>query len=409
MTGLTPQEQSKWWIVSGSLRGFYDDNSLNQVDELAEESLGYEFHPGVAINIPGERTLISASYDLTLNYYENRPSEKVDQSHIFDTRLNHRFSERYDVNVENSFIYSDEPAVLDQVAGGGGAVTTVQRRGDASGFRNRALIDFSGRTTRVFGTVAGYKNNLRDYTQTGFASYSALLDSVEHLFHLDAQWLRSEAQIYFAGYQYGLVNYTSSDPIGTGLDPRASSRDTNRVNIFPDSKNNRSHYFYVGARRAFSEKLTTAASVGVQHTDYYNANETIWSPYIDLRATYTYRPGSSVQGGVSVSRQPSDYGIGDDGELTLDVQAATFFSSLTHRFASRLTGTLYLSYQNTTYNGGVYDGDSSHYVTLDARLDYKLREYLFLDVGYVWTGYSTTIPDSDFTRNRVYFGIRATY
>ena len=28
VTGLTPQEASKWWNVSASLRGFYDDNNL---------------------------------------------------------------------------------------------------------------------------------------------------------------------------------------------------------------------------------------------------------------------------------------------------------------------------------------------------------------------------------------------
>ena len=39
VTGLTPQEQGKWWIVSGSLRGFYDDNSLNAPDAQALATL----------------------------------------------------------------------------------------------------------------------------------------------------------------------------------------------------------------------------------------------------------------------------------------------------------------------------------------------------------------------------------
>ena len=52
VTGLTTQEQSKWWVVSGSLRGFYDDNSLNSPDALAEPSPGFEIHPGVSLNFP---------------------------------------------------------------------------------------------------------------------------------------------------------------------------------------------------------------------------------------------------------------------------------------------------------------------------------------------------------------------
>ena len=401
MTGLTPQEQSKWWIVSGSLRGFYDDNSLNQPDELAEASLGVEFHPGISINIPGERTLLSASYDLTLNYYQDRPSEKIDQTHIFDTRLNHRFSERYDVNAENSFIYSDEPAVFQ-----GGTADTVLRRGDSSSLRNRALIDFSGKLTPVFGFTAGYKNNFRDYTQTGEGSYSALFDSIENLFHLDAQLFRSETTVYFTGYQFGMMNYTSSDLIGVGT---VGGRNAFPVPVFPDSKNNYSHYFYVGTRQAFTRKLSGAVSVGAQYTDYYNANDSTWSPYLDLKANYTYQQSSSAQIGLSVGRSPADIGIVNNGELTLDTLFGSIYGSINHRFSSRLTGMVFLSYQHSIYNGGTYDGKSNDYLTLDSRLDYKLREYLYLDLGYVWTVYSSTIPGSDFTRNRAYFGIRATY
>jgi len=403
VTGLTPQEQSKWWIVSGSLRGFYDDNSLNQPDAVAQSGTGFEIHPGISVNLPGERTLFSASYDLTLNYYEGRPSEKIDQHHLFDTLLNHRFSERYDVNAQNSFVYSDEPAVLD---GSRGAVDTVVRRGDASAFRNSALIDFSGRMTPVIGFVTGYRNNFRDYTQAGLASYSALFDSVEHQFHLDAQWYRSETTIYFTGYQFGLLDYTSSDPIGFGLIPGLSRPQLGT--IFPRSKNNRSHYFYLGLRREFSRQLSTTARVGAQFTDYYNANESSWSPYVDLKADYTYLPGSTLQVGVNVQRGAADTGV-VGGELTLDTLAAVFYASLNHRFSSRFSGAVSLNYQNNTYNGGGFDGESNSYFTIDSRVDFKLREYLFAELGYTWSLYASTIPGVDFTRNRVYLGIRATY
>jgi hypothetical protein len=407
VAGLTTQEQSKWWVVSGSLRGFYDDNSLNAPDALAEPSTGFEIHPGISLNFPMERTLFHASYDLTLNYYLDRPTSKLDQSHIFDTRLNHRFTERYDVNVENSFIYSDEPAVL---APGGTAVDTVVRRGDSSGLRNSALIDFSGKMTPVIGTVVGYKNNLRNYNQTGTNSYSALLDSVENLFHVDVQWFQSETTVYFAGYQFGLFNYTSSDVIGIGFDPLDSSRGpaTRQVPIYSDSKNNLSHYLYVGAKREFSKQLTTAVRVGGQYTDYYNANDSSLSPYLDLKANYIYLPDSSAQLGLTVQRIPADVGI-VNGELTLDSLAGTFYASINHRFTYHFSGAVFLSYQKTIYNGGIYDGESSDYLTIDSRVDYKLRENLFLDLGYVWYLYASAFPGTDFKRNRVYLGIRATY
>jgi hypothetical protein len=399
VTGLTTQEQSKWWVLSGSLRGFYDDNSLNAPDAQAEPSTGFEFHPGISLNFPLERTLFSASYDFTLNYYQDRPSEKVDQSHVFDARAYHRFTERYEVNIENIFNYADEPAVFD--------VATVQRRGDSSGLRNQAFIDFSGRMTPVLGFGVGYRSHLRDYTQTGPGSYSALLDSVEQQLHLDVQWFQSEKMFHFAGYQFGVFNYTSSDPIGLGF--VGPGHGGLPVIVYPDSKDNRSHYFYVGTKRDFSQKLAGTIKIGVQHTDYVNANDSAWSPYLDLKFNYTYLPGSSAQAGMTVLRIPADIGIVSNEELTLDSLASSLYASVNHRVSSKLSTALYLSFQHTTYNGGTYDGDSNNYLTIDSRVDYKLREYLFLDLGYIWYLYNSSIPGVDFTRNRVYFGIRATY
>jgi hypothetical protein len=165
---------------------------------------------------------------------------------------------------------------------------------------------------------------------------------------------------------------------------------------------------YLGAKREFSRQLTGAASVGLQYTDYYNANDSSLSPYLDLKATYTYLPGSTAQMGLSVKRGPADVGV-VNGELTLDTLATVFYASLNHQFTYRLNGMLYLNYQHSTYNGGGFDGDSNDYFTIDSRVDYKLRENLFLDLGYVWYLYASTVPGSDFRRNRVYLGIRATY
>ena len=409
VTGLTPQEQSKWWIVSGSLRTFYDDNSLNAPANSAVPSFGIELKPGVAINLPYEQTLIRASYDFTLNYYEARPTSKIDQDHFFDTRLNHKFTERYEVDVQNLFIYSDAPQVLDT----GGAITTTQRRGDASGLHNRATIDFNARLTPVAGLALGYKNNLRDYKQTGVGSYSALLDSMEQLFHIDGQLFPSEHTVLFVGYQFGVFDYTSSDSLGFTILQDGSSRPNPNpvpVAVPADVKNNTSHYLYVGGRREFSRQLSGAAKVGLQFTDYYNLNQTSWSPYFDLTSTYEYLPGSSGQLGLTVGRIPTDVGVGStNGGVTLDSLATSAFATLTHRFTSRITGICYLNYQHTVYNGGDFDGQTADYVTIDTRLDYKLRENFFADLGYIWTHNLSSISNSSFNRNRVYIGVRATY
>src|ERR1043166_1518351 len=210
VTGLTPQEASKWWNVSASLHGFYDDNNL-YVHKDAKASFGTEFRPGLAVNLPLERTVLSASYKFTLDYFEARPKNNVDQQHEFDARLNHKFTQRFNVNFDESFVSTSEPEVVDR---GAGALSSFQRPADFSAIRNRAVIDFNARLTPVFGVAVGYQNNFYDYANTGVNSLSALLDRTEQLFHLDGQWFTAEHTKLFLGYQYGLTDYTSKDLLG---------------------------------------------------------------------------------------------------------------------------------------------------------------------------------------------------
>jgi hypothetical protein len=405
VAGLTREEARKSWSVTALLRPFYDDNSLNQTEGNEEAGFGVEFSPGVSVNLPLERTLFAASYRLTLNYYEARPENNLDQDHEFIARLNHKFSQRYEVDLKDTFVYSDAPEVLDRDT----AQTTVNRRQDSTGFRNNAVLDFSARLTPTIGTTLGYKNNLRDYLETGVGSLSALLDQVEHLFHIDGQWFAAKNTMMFVGYQIGLADYTSSDLIGTyvTIDQATGSIVVNEVPA--STRNNLSHYLYVGGRREFTRLLQGAASVGLQYVDFYNADETSLSPYVDLTATYAYLPGSYARLGLTIQRNSTDSGLATDGSLTLDQESASVYAGVTHRITPRIHGALLGRYQHSVYNGGEFDGESDNYFTFDMNFNYKIRENLYADTGYLWTRAVSSRPDSGYTRNRVYIGLRAVF
>jgi hypothetical protein len=336
-----------------------------------------------------------------LTYYEARPENNFDQSHEFDALLNHKFSERYNLNAQDSFAYSNEPQVLDQ----GGAQTTFQRTSDQSGVRNNAIIDFNARLTPITGISAGYKNNFKDYDQGGTGSLSALLDQVEHLFHVDGQWFPVENTTLFLGYQFGLVDYTSDDFLGFRFDPVFLTF----TPVLPEEKNNRSHYVYVGGKRDFSRQLQGAVSLGVQYTDYYNSQETSWNPYVDFTGTYTYLPGSAAKVGLTVQRNATDAGLDSSGELTLDQQSTVVYAGVDHRITSRINGSILGRYQHSVFNGGSLDGSADDYFMLHGNLSYKIREHFFADLGYAWWRLLSSRPNTDFVRNRVYVGIRASY
>lgn len=389
VTGLTPQQTTKWWSVSASLRGFYDDNVYST--HKKEGSPGVEFEPSVSFHLPREQTLITAKYLYRLNYYTERPDENIDQSHEFDLRLNHRFSERYMLNVEDSFVYSNEPEVVDR-----GGVQTTFNRSNATGVRNRVPIDFSARLTRQVGVGVGYENNIYDYEEEGDASRSALLDRVEHLFHVEGEWYFTDTTIGFLGYQFGSTDYTSDNLIATG--------------VTGDSRSSYAHYGYIGGMHNFTQQLQGAGRVGVQYTDYHEMNESDVSPYVDVNGSYTYLPGSSVKLGVKVSHAPTDL-VGTSGDITLDQLASAFYGTWTHKITPKITGQLFSQYQYSVFNGGDYDGETESYFTGMATLTYQIDHNIAANLSYSFDALVSDISDQDrsFTRNRVWAGVTVSY
>lgn len=404
VTGLSRQEAGKWWTLSGSLRGFYDDNSLNspqgnefpgQIDE--EGSFGVEFSPGFSINLPLERTLFRASYRLTLNYYEARTENNIDQDHEFKVQLNHKFSQRRELDFDNTFVYSDAPEVRAQE----GSFTPRQ---DSTSWRNNAAIDFNQRLTPILGLTVGYKNNIRDYKEKGDGSLSALLDQVENLFNVDGNWYPNPQTTIFVGYQFGMITHTSDDLLGNPL------MFLPNTDLSPERKDSRSHYVYVGGKRQFSPRLDVAMKVGGEYIEYFNDGSSDFSPYIDFTGNYRYLPGSSANLAVTVQRRATDAGVDPlTGEVTQDSLMVQTRVGVNHRITSRIMGAASIQYQSFTYNGGLYDGRADNYFVLDLNLEYKIRENFFVNTGYVWYRLLSNRPDLSFVRNRVYAGVRAVF
>ncbi len=410
ITGLTPQEQSKWWILSASLSSFYDDNVNNSPSSIGsgtnrvdtkEGSLGFDFTPGVAVNLPGDQTLLSASYDWELSYYTDRPQQKLDQTHRFNLGVHHKFSERYSLEVTDTFSKSDEPAIRQ------GESSTVFGRLDTSNIRNLAKIEYSAVLSPVIGLLAGYSHDLQDYDNE---SYSRTLDRVENAFHIDGRWFRSQQTMLFCGYRVGLADYTG---------PKLTAEVLTHTNGFetivlarPSIKNNVAHRLYVGVNQDLSSQLEVQGAVGVEYTDYYNFGESSSGPYAATSATYTYRRDSTLTLGVNVGRYPTDSQLANEESVTLDQLVYAVSFGINHRFSERISAHAQFNYQHAIFNGGDEDGLSDDYYTLNLGSEYKIREYLWATAGYTFNNLRsgrTAAELISFTKNIISFGIRATY
>jgi hypothetical protein len=109
--GLSPLEQSKPWSVGLAVRGFYDDNYTTSPSSLERDSWGVSVNPWVGLHKSWDQTLIALNYSYEMRWFEDRESNEADHIQTAKLRLEHAFSERYRVQVTDTFYYGQEGTV----------------------------------------------------------------------------------------------------------------------------------------------------------------------------------------------------------------------------------------------------------------------------------------------------------
>jgi hypothetical protein len=419
----TTSDTSKPWSVSATLRGFYDDN----VNSIANDyvlpagthrgSSGFEVSPSIIASWPLEQTIITLGYVYSFKYYENTPwgnAENFDQSHDFNASLTHYFSERYQINVKDSFVIGQEPDLLRA----GNTYNTFQRI-PGNNLRNYGTINFEAQITPKLGIEVGYANTLWSYandTPTFVngaynASLTGLADSLDNAIHLDARWQLQPQTIGVLGYEFRAIDYTGNQPIAGTIDASGNALVPGTM-VMSDYRNANSHYGYLGVDHNFTPDLTGSVRGGVRATTYPNdSSEDSVSPYGLLSLRYTYRPESYLQAGFSYDYSSAGLIGANDriGFVTLNGQSASVFATLQHRLTPKLYGNLVAQFQNTTYYGGTDNGDSEQYYLVGLSLEYRFNHYFSAQVGYDYDNVNSDIAGRHYDRNRVYLGVTATY
>ena len=392
---LNPMETSKLWSLSGTLRGFYDDN-YNTAPSGSDKrsSYGFEVSPSFSLNVPLQQTELGLKYTYGLYYYQDRmerTGRPVDQTHQADLWVSHAFTEEWRTKVQDTFVVAQDPELV-----GGGTPLRVK----GNNVHNNGTITLDGQWTRLLGSEVGYQNNFYDY-ENNANDVAGLLNRLEHLAWVNLNWQLLPTATAFVGYQYGQINYIGNDPIAPGY--------------VSDNRDNRSHYGYVGAQYKPLSNLTLAAKAGIQYVDFYNPPTGISttghiSPYADLSATYTYLPGSYVQAGFQQKRNATDVVAPDaSGRVTQDQESSVVYASVNHKFTPQLTGNVLGNVQYSTFKDGQYDGHSQTWYTLGANLSYSFNPHVSAEVGYNFDDLTSGVPGEKYQRNRIYIGVTGTY
>lgn len=439
---------AKWWNVSATVRGFYDDN-LNSAHEPTSRDrvFGFEVNPGVGITLGNDQTTFTADYKYAFLYYDKVPAgqdHKYDQDHTFNAALTHVFNERYSLRVHDSFVIGQEPDALRW-----DAAFHTPFRVAGNNKVNYGGLAFEAEITPKVGIEIGYDNAWFDYqdsfsgknwvgpvlTPTGYdlstaaptknidalgnvsASLSGSLDRIEQTPHISALWhLQPDTTASFS-YQFSDVNYTADEFItGNGFVDAAAVGDRATFDgaglAKSQDRNVRGHTLYVGLDHQFRPDFYGSVQAGATYYDYYNIDEHSFGPYARLSLTYVYAQESSLTAGFQESRAATDIiGGPSKQDLVTDAEDSVLFANLRQRILPNLFLNVNGSAQNSIFNGGgsEFDGKTEQYYEVGANLQYVFNANFSAHIGYDYNRLDSDISNRSYSRNKVYIGATASY
>ncbi len=399
---MTRQASGGPFSLSGTVRGFYDDNINTAPDDskAREDSFGFSVTPAVHVNLPFEQTFLSLGYVYTLSWYDNRNPRNIDQTHEFNAKLRHQFSPRQSIAVDDAFVFTSEPTIRDRSYG----INTDPTKGDtgrsrSTVYHNYGNISYSLGLTPTVGISLGYANHWYDYTADGNFSRSALLDRIEHLIRADLNYDFSPKLTGVVGYTFGFTTFTDNDLIVPGSTLKSDDRDS------------RSHKAYVGLDYDITAKFRSSARLGAEFSEYPDLDESSANPYADVSVNYKIFSSTSIEAGVRHTRNATDVASVKNGQPTLDAVSTAVYAQLTHQITRQLTGSLLGQYQRSVFNDGKNDDRSEYLWLLGANLAYSFNRHWSCEAGYNYDQLTSNVKEGNrsYDRNRVYVGVTARY
>jgi len=420
----------KPWSVGASLRGFYDDNYLTLPKVLRDRpgfddgTFGFDVSPSVAVNLKHDQTTFGLSYLYTFRYYADRERPRDDQSHQVNLKLSHAFNERFTLDVKDSFVIAQEPAILDPTIS-----VTLPSRAEGDNMRNFGTIQANASILENFSVNGGYSNSYYDYQQDakdvvsnqiasgiargltpaqaaaqadGAGSWSSVLDRMEHLFFVYGNYQVLPKTTVSLGYEFGITDYTSKDLLFTVGGTRYSG----------SVRDNRSHFVTLGVKQHLNPQIDVSAKVGAQFVQYDNQtlfNDTT-SPYAEGSARWGYMEGSSLQVGVRHQRLATDVRL-IGGLPNADQEATTIWVSVNQAITAKISAIIMGQYQHSAFGGstpGAAEPKDDIFFA-GATLAYQFNPHIAAEAGYTWDRLDSDSPLRSYSRNRIYVGTRLNY
>jgi hypothetical protein len=298
---IPEEELGKALVVSLGAGIFHDDNIFGAPSD-ERDSMVYRLSPSISYNASlTDQTFLSASYDMTMDYVEDRPENTTLWTHVFSARLAHSFNPDSILDITEKFSIIESPESL---------LPGLPLNTDQSYNHNQ----FDASYTNKLGERLGYELKGRSQIFAyDVASLAQQLDRDELLIGLSIDYDFSEVTQVLAEYRFQDVAYAENGRF----------------------KDKQSNFFLVGADYAPSETLSISLRGGLEDRTRSGAPNDA-APRAEFTARYNYGEQSFFAAGYILAIEEIS-----NVQLYTDIQVHRFFANVQHALSAQITGSLF--------------------------------------------------------------------
>jgi predicted porin len=322
----------------------------------------YSVAPKLAFNASTDpQTFLSASYQPTLDYFDNRPTDKLLLSHEVALRVAHAFSDVTNVDLTDAFHIEKNPQSL---------LPGIVLNTDQSFTQN----EFDGRLTTMVGPKTGavfkYRNVYYNYDDAGLGQS---LDRMEHLLGIEMNYKLVPEAAVVGEYRYQVIDYRHAG----------------------DMKDKTSNFLLTGFDYSLGKQVMVSARVGTENR-LRSGEDSTTAPYVEATCRYDYSDRSFVSGGYTYSLAETD-----DPALFTDTKMNQFFVNVQHALSAAIVASVSVTVAPSQLLGLHGVGNINETTTrLGFALTYLARKNLSLSATYDYDDVASDAPNRDQLRSR---------
>jgi hypothetical protein len=400
LTGLLLAGSTAWgsgmfgpFTVDNRLRVEWDDN-IYQTETNQQDSVKFIEQVQVMADFRSDTTFFSIRYQPSFLYWESRDDDDDDLHHEADVLLNHKFSPRFSIGLNDTLRRAERPELIDDEDG-----FTI--RPDQSFLYNalKGSASLSASAQTRLSASAGYTFLAHDDEDFAKREDYEIINA-----GLSLSQQIDKMTVVGVNARFEDLEYTKNpDPVD--VDGDGIFEDRGRGQRGADT-----YQFGLSVQHTISKNMLANVGGGYELREFDQANtDNASSPYGSVSLTYLPSPRTRVSGGGSYSLYEADV------YPYTSQQRTSFFASLGHDLTKKVTWFISGTYLHGDYDAeqtletvdvqDFEDGEDDAY-QVSTRIDYRVSRDHSLELHWQFTDLTSDLRE-DYERNRISVGWRA--